>query len=116
MLKENRVPDGTKPRALKLLRHLAGASGIVPESYLVGMSTRYKVKNVVIASGGSADIREGRLGGMVVAVKTIRPTRGMMPGIDVTHRVRSTAECSNPRWLIDMAIESRSSARNASFG
>ena len=100
-----------------MLRKLAGASRQVPKSYLVGMLMRYKVKNEVIASGGSADIREGRLRGKVVAVKTVRTSRDMMPKIDMIHEVRSTAGCYNPRWLIvNMAIEPRPSARNASFG
>ena len=65
VLKECRVPDGTRSHAFKMLRKLAGASRQVPKSYLVGMLMRYKVKNEVIASGGSADIREGRLRGNI---------------------------------------------------
>ena len=80
------------------------------------MLTRYKVKDEVIANGGFADIREGRLRGMVVAVKTIRTSREMMPKIDAIHEVCNMARCSVPRELIGMAIEPRPSARNASFG
>ena len=72
-----------------MLRKLAGTSRQVPKSYLVGWFTRYKVRHEVIANGGSADIREGRLGGMVVAVKTIRISREMMPEIDTIHKART---------------------------
>ena len=84
-----------------MLRKLAGTSRQVPKSYLVGMLTRYKVKDEIIASGGSADIREGRLGGVVVAVKTVRITREMMPGINVIHEVRDMAGCSVPHRLVN---------------
>ena len=97
-----------------MLRKLAGASRQVPKSYLVGMFTRYKVKDKVIATGGSGDIREGRLAGMVVAVKTIRTTPGMR--IETIHQVCDIAGCLLTRQLINMAIKPRPSARNASFG
>jgi len=54
------------------MRRLAGASRQVPKSYLVGTFTRYKVEKAVIANGGFADIRKGKLGWMDVAIKTIR--------------------------------------------
>ena len=72
-----------------MLRTLAGTSRQVPKSYLVSMLTRYKVKDEVIANGGSAYIQEGRLRGMVVAVKTVRTSRETMPKIDVIHAVRT---------------------------
>ena len=87
VLKGNHVPDETKPHAFKLLRKLAGASRQLPKSYLVGRLTWYKVDKEVIASGGFADIREGRLRGKVVAVKTIRTSRETK--VDVAHEVRS---------------------------
>ena len=65
------------------------------------MLTRYKVKDEIIASGGSADIREGRLGGVVVAVKTVRITREMMPEIHVIHEVRDMTGCSVPHRLVN---------------
>ena len=89
MLKHNQVPDGTRSRALELLRQLAGASRQVPKSYLISMWTRYTVKNQVFASGGFADIREGRLGRRVVAVKTIRTSRET--NNEEIHKVRETA-------------------------
>ena len=72
VLKGDRIPDETKSHAFKLLRKLAGASRRVPKSYLVGTLTRYQVNKDPFASGGFADVREGRLGGKVVAIKTIR--------------------------------------------
>ena len=55
-----------------MLRNLAGASRQVPKSYLIGTFTRYQVSKDIFASGGFADIREGKLKGKVVAIKTIR--------------------------------------------
>jgi hypothetical protein len=92
VLKENRVPGETKSHAFKLLRKLAGASRQVPKSYLVGKFTRYKVEKKVVASGGFADIREGRLRGMDVAVKTIRTSRETK--VEAVHEVRKAAGCS----------------------
>jgi hypothetical protein len=92
MLKEDQVADRTKSRAFKILRRLAGTSRQVPKSYLVGRWTRFKVKKEIIAGGGFADIREGRLGGKVVAVKTIRTSRETK--VDVVHEVRGAAGCS----------------------
>jgi len=71
-LKRDRVPHETKPHAFKLLRKLAGASRQVPKSYLVGTFTRCQVSKDIFASGGFADIRQGKLKGKVVAIKTIR--------------------------------------------
>ena len=68
-----------------MLRKLAGRTCQVPRSYLVGRWTRYTVKKEVIASGGFADIREGRLGKRVVAVRTIRMTREV--DADAVHKV-----------------------------
>ena len=92
MLKENQAADRTESRAFKLLRRLAGASLQVPKSYLVGKWTRYKVEDEVIARGGFADIREGKLGGMVVAVKTLNTSQ--KADTNAIHKVRGTAGCS----------------------
>ena len=94
MLKGAWLPDGAKSHAFELLWELAGASRQVPKSYLIGTLARYKVKDEIIASGGSADIRRGRFGGKVVAVKTIRMLREMMLAIDEIHKVRNMARCS----------------------
>lgn len=90
-MKENQVPDEAKWHAFRLLRRLAGASRQVPNSYLVGKLTRYKVRDEIIASSGFADIREGRLRGMVVAVKTIRASCETQ--VDAIHKVRKAVEC-----------------------
>lgn len=89
-LKDDRVPDKTRSHAFKLLRKLAGASRQVPKSYLIDKSTRYKVKNEVYARGGFADIREGRLGKKVVAVKTLQKSQETK--VDTLHKVRK-ARC-----------------------
>ena len=86
-----------------------------PEKLSCWYVDEIKVKGEVIASGISVDIREGRLKGMVVAVKTIRTPREMSE-IDVIHEVCNMARCSVRCELIGMAIEPRPSAGNASFG
>ena len=50
------------------------------------------MKKEIIAGGGFADIREGRLGGKIVAVKTIRTSRETK--VDVVHEVPGAAGCS----------------------
>lgn len=56
---------------------------------MIGRWTRYTVEKEIVASGGFADVREGRLGKRVVAVKTIRTTRET--DVNVTHKVRAEA-------------------------
>ena len=75
------------------MRRLAGASRQVPKSYLVGTFTWYKVEKTVIASGGFADIRKGKLNGMDVAVKTIRIPIKNEKELDEIHEVRNAADC-----------------------
>lgn len=72
LLKGTRLSYTTKPHAFKLMRKLAGASRQVPKSYLIGTFTLLRVEKKVIAGGGSADIRKGRLNGKDVAIKTVR--------------------------------------------
>ena len=89
-LKENRIPDEAKHLAFQLLQKLSGDSHQVPKSYLVGAFAGYKVEKTVFASGGFADIRQGKLKGTTVAVKTVRA-----PGrINAVHEVRKTPVCS----------------------
>ena len=92
LLRENQVPDGTKLHALQLLQKLAGASRQVPKSYFVGNLTWFKVWEEVIEHGGFSDIRRGKLGGKVVAVKTIRTS--LETNGDVVNEVREVAGCS----------------------
>ena len=75
------------------MRRLAGASRQVPKSYFVDPFTRYKVGKRVIASGGFADIRKGRLKGKNVAVKTIRISLEDEKNIGPIHEVRDMAYC-----------------------
>ena len=71
------------------------------------------VKAQIIANGGAADIRGGRLGGRIVAVKTFRTSKQT----DVTrmHKVRSTRKSSVP-LIHQYDIGSRPSARNPYSG
>lgn len=85
LLREDRLPDKTKLHAFKLLQTLAGVSRQIPKSYLVGMLAEYKVENAIVACGRSANIREGKLKGMVVAVKSIRSSSES--NIDLIHAV-----------------------------
>ena len=75
-----------------MLRLLAGASRQVPRSYLIGKSTRFKIKDEIHANGGFVDIREGRLGKRVVAVKTLR--KSWETKVDMFHEVCEAAGCS----------------------
>lgn len=72
-----------------MLRQLAGKARQVPKSYLAGGWFKYAVKKDVIANGGVADIREGRLGDQVVAVKTFRTSRET--NVDNIHKVCDAA-------------------------
>ena len=98
ILGQVQVADGTKLYALSMLRELAGASSQVPKSYLVG---KYIVKDGVIASGGFADIREGKLGEKVVAVKVIRMSEETK--VDVIYKVRKlpAGHSDGPSSMID---------------
>ena len=70
---------------------LARASRQVPKRYLVGTFTSCKVEERVIANGGYADIRKGRLKGKTVAVKTIRISLEDIKKIGPIHEVRDMA-------------------------
>lgn len=74
-LNENRISEEIRLHAFQLLRKLAGESRQVPKSCLIGKLTSYRVERTVFARGGFADIRQGRLKGMAVAVKTVRAPR-----------------------------------------
>lgn len=88
-LKQNGGSEKTRLHAFKVLRKLAGDTRQVPKSYRIGKWTSYTVKEGLVASGGFADIREGRLGKRVVAVKTIRMTREIDVG--EIHKVHGEA-------------------------
>ena len=78
------------------MRRLAGTSRQVPKSYLVGRFTRCKVEKRVIANGGFADIRKGKLNGRDVAIKTIRVSLEDEERIDSIHEVSGMACYPNP--------------------
>ncbi|KAF9641864.1 hypothetical protein BDM02DRAFT_321745, partial [Thelephora ganbajun] len=114
VLKGDLVSDTTRSHAFKLMRKLAGASRQVPKSYLVGTFTRCKVEKNVIASGGYADIRKGRLKGMDVAIKTIRTS--LQTDVDKVHEA-FCKECvlwmniSHPNILPLIAVKVKPHAR-----
>ena len=59
-------------RTLAVLRSLAFNARQVPNHYKVDRSLGYDVDPVAFASGGFSDVRKGKLGGRVVAVKVLR--------------------------------------------
>lgn len=59
-------------RTLAVLRSLAFNARQVPNHYKVDRSLGYDVDPVAFASGGFSDVRKGKLGGHVVAVKVLR--------------------------------------------
>lgn len=58
--------------SFSLLRKLAGNTGQLPDSYLLGKGADYQVEETIFAGGGFADVRRGTLANRSVAVKTIR--------------------------------------------
>lgn len=91
MLRGDRLPHVTKSHAFKLLRSLAGDSRQLPESYLVGKFSRYRVEKEVIAGGTFAVIRKGRYKGTDVAIRTIRVSLEDQKNLDEIHEVRKAA-------------------------
>ena len=75
---------------------------------------RFKVKSKPIANGGFADIRAGKLRGMVVVVKTVRISHEADVG--TIHEVRRLAGCPILVIRLTRHTESRPSVRNASSG
>lgn len=114
MLKGDLVPCETKSHAFKLLRRLAGASRQVPQSYLVGKLTRCQISKDIFASGGFADIREGKLRGKSVAIKTIRTS--LQTKVDEVHKVREVAGYSVLDDRLTKHTGFRPSAKNVYFG
>ncbi|KAF9781221.1 kinase-like domain-containing protein [Thelephora terrestris] len=68
------VPSKYWHRALNIMRKLANNSGQVPARYQVDRRS-LTVEAVVIANGISAEVRQGRLGGRTVAIRTLRNDR-----------------------------------------
>lgn len=94
------------------MRELAYNSGQVPTRYQVEPNT-LKVEDNVIAAGGFADIRRGRLGERTVAVKTLRT--GWKGNPQDAQKVR--VAWNYFPWRADKRCTQPSvSARNASSG
>ena len=71
MLRESKIPIEYERDARSVMRTLAYNSGQVPLRYRVQHGA-LSMEGNVIARGGSAEVREGRLGDKVVAVKILR--------------------------------------------
>ena len=74
VLKGGKIPGEYAWDTLRTMRTLAYNSGQLPLRYQVDRRS-LSVEGGVIASGAFADVREGRLGGKVVAVRTLRTDR-----------------------------------------
>lgn len=73
LLRESKIPIEYERNTRSIMRMLAYNSGQVPLRYRVRPGTLSMEGNVV-ARGGSSEIRKGRLGDKVVAVKILRAT------------------------------------------
>lgn len=71
VLKEGKIPGEYVRDALCTMRMLAYNSGQVPSRYQVDRQS-LRVETRVIANGAFADVREGRLKGKTVAVRSLR--------------------------------------------
>ena len=88
VLRGGRVPGDYERDTLCTMRMLAYNSGQVPPRYRVGRQS-LSVEAHVIANGGFADIREGRLGGRTVAVRSLRTDRET--NLDEIQKVRAVS-------------------------
>ena len=95
------------------MRTLAYDSYQVPPSYQVEPGA-LSIESRVIAGGGSSDIRRGRLGDMVVAVKTLRSRAGVDPN-DV-RKVGTLWWIFSPGCIYECGIQSSASVRSVSSG
>ena len=71
-LRTNVLQSKLAHHSFSMLRKLAGKTGQLPVNYLVSEDADYQVEATILASGGFADVRKGKLGKRAVAVKTIR--------------------------------------------
>ena len=71
MLRDGKIPGEFEHDTIDTMQMLAYNSGQVPSRYQVDRQS-LRVDSNVIDNGASADIRAGRLGGMTVAVRTLR--------------------------------------------
>ena len=78
IIRDDKVPIGYERDTLSVMRSLAYDSAQVPPRYQVDPHS-LSVEGTVIASGGFAEVRKGRLGGRMVAVRTLRIDRQTDP-------------------------------------
>jgi hypothetical protein len=71
---DGKIPGEYERGTLRVMRTLAYNSGQVPPRYQVNLRV-FSMEPDVFAHGGYADVRKGRLGDKVVAVKTLRIDR-----------------------------------------
>jgi hypothetical protein len=91
------------------MRKLADNSGQVPARYQVDRRS-LTVEAVVIANGISAEVRQGRLGGRTVAIRTLRNERK----VDKNKSQKVCVPFEKIMWHV--LTQSSSSARNRSCG
>lgn len=82
-------------RTLGVLRTLAYNACKVPNHYKIDRSMTFDVDTVIFASGGFSDVRKGRLGGQLVAVKVLR--MALNSNVPDMQKVRCAELCSSPR-------------------
>jgi serine/threonine protein kinase len=67
---EHNLKSAEKQAFFVTLRRLAGFHGRLPDSMVI--TEKIEVEDMILASGGFADVRRGRYVGHLVAVKTLR--------------------------------------------
>jgi len=75
VLRDGKIPGQYERDTLCTIRTLAYNSGQVPPRYQVDRKSLSMETHAVIANGAFADVRKGRLGDKMVAVRTLRIDR-----------------------------------------
>ena len=85
LLRDSNIRDGHRNNILYLTRRLAYNSGTVPSRYQVDRDSLDR-EPAVISNGSFADVRKGKLGVKVVAIRTLKVDRET--GGDNSRKVR----------------------------
>ena len=109
-LKNERLQMKLAHKGFVLLRKLAAHTGQLPDSYLVKKGMGFQIEKTILASGGFADIRRGKLAEKEVAVKTVRTTQ------DDSLSVRKVRTTFGARFRLYMNPKYRTFARSLCFG
>lgn len=84
------IPNECKRGTLSVMRALAHDSGQVPPRYQIEPHT-LSVEGNTIDGGGSSDVRKGRLGDKIVAVKTLK-----------SRNIDAQKVCNAPKYFFGM--------------